>query len=146
MGAWRMSRYLISNLLGLVGAIAGGVLGFYTFRWLLGQGFYGLIIPGAFLGLGCSLLARHPSLVRGVLCAVAAFGLSQFTDWYFTVTNDSLVDFIRNGKTLYPVTMLMSAVATVVAFWLGGDAGFPGLGVRRGSRPVSSEPRSREEV
>ena len=53
-----MSRYLISNLLGLVGAIAGGVLGFYTFGWLSRQGFYGLIIPGAFLGLGCSLLAR----------------------------------------------------------------------------------------
>ena len=76
-----MSRYLISNVLGLVGAIAGGVLGFYTFRWLLGQGFYGLIIPGAFLGLGCSLL-RTASLGRSrcVLrrCrvrAVAVYGL-----------------------------------------------------------------------
>ncbi len=36
-----MPRYLISNLLGLVGAVIGGVLGFYTFRWLHGQGFYG---------------------------------------------------------------------------------------------------------
>ena len=140
-----MPRNLISNLLGLVGAIAGGVLGFYTFRWLLGQGFYGLIIPGAFLGLGCSVLARHPSLVRGVFCGAAAFVLSEFTDWYFTVTNDSFVDFIRSGKTLYPVTMLMSGVATVVAFWLGGDAGFPGFGIRRGSVPMSSKPRSREE-
>ena len=61
----------------------GGVLGFYTFRWLLGQGFYGLMIPGAFLGLGCSLLAQHPSVVRGVFCGIAAFALSQFTEWYF---------------------------------------------------------------
>jgi hypothetical protein len=140
-----MSRYLISNVLGLVGAIAGGVLGFYTFRWLLGQGFYGLIIPGAFLGLGCSLLARHPSVVRGVFCGVAAFALSQFTDWYFTVTDDPFWEFVRSGKTMTPVTMLMTAIATVVAFWLGGDAGFPGLGGRRGPLPVSSEPRSREE-
>ena len=52
-----MSRHLIiSNVLGLVGAIVGGVLGFYTFGWLLSYGFYGLMIPGAFLGLGCSLL------------------------------------------------------------------------------------------
>ena len=27
-----MPRYLVSNLLGLVGAVIGGVLGFYTFR------------------------------------------------------------------------------------------------------------------
>jgi hypothetical protein len=141
-----MSRYLISNLLGLVGAIAGGVLGFYTFRWLLGQGFYGLIIPGAFLGLGCSVLARHPSVVRGVFCGIAAFALSQFTDWYFTLTDDSLVDFVRNGKTLTPVTMLMSIVAAFVAFWLGGDAGFPGLGSRRGPMPKSSEPKSSNEA
>jgi hypothetical protein len=140
-----MSRYLISNLLGLVGAIAGGVLGFYTFRWLLGQGFYGLIIPGAFLGLGCSVLARHPSVVRGVSCGIAAFALSQFTDWYFTLTDDSFLDFVRNGKTLTPVTMLMSVVATLVAFWLGGDAGFPGLGGRRGPMPKSSEPKSSNE-
>jgi hypothetical protein len=140
-----MSRYLISNLLGLGGAIAGGVLGFYTFRWLLGQGFYGLIIPGAFLGLGCSVLARHPSVVRGVFCGIAAFALSQFTDWYFTLTDESFLDFLRNGKTLTPVTMLMSAVATLVAFWLGADAGFPGLGVGRGPMPKSSEPKSRGE-
>ena len=140
-----MSRYLISNLLGLVGAIAGGVLGFYTFRWLLGQGFYGLIIPGAFLGLGCSVLARHPSVVRGVFCGIAAFALSQFTDWYFTLTDDSFLNFIRNGKTLTPVTMLMSVVATLVAFWLGGDAGFPGLGGRRGPMPKSAEPKSNNE-
>jgi hypothetical protein len=140
-----MSRYLISNLLGLGGAIAGGVLGFYTFRWLLGQGFYGLIIPGAFLGLGCSMLARHPSVVRGVFCGITAFALSQFTDWYFTLTDESFLDFLRNGKTLTPVTMLMSAVATVVAFWLGGDAGFPGLGGRRGPVPKSSERNSSNE-
>ncbi len=125
-----MPRNLISNLLGLVGAIIGGVLGFYTFLWLLKQGYYGLIIPGAFLGLGCSLLASHRSVVRGILCGVAAFALSQFADWYCTITNASFVDFVRDGKTLTPVTMLMTGVATIVAFWTGGDAGFRGLGAR----------------
>ena len=52
-----MTRLLISNMLGLVGAIIGGVLGFYTFAWLEDKGFYGLAIPGAFLGLGCGMLA-----------------------------------------------------------------------------------------
>src|SRR5262249_19034634 len=122
-GAWLMQREYISNLLGLFGAIAGGALGFYTFRWLLGQGFYGLIIPGAFLGLGCGMLARHRSIARGVLCGIAALALSQFADWYVTITDDSFVEFIRNGKTLAPVTLLMTGIATLVAYWMGSDAG-----------------------
>jgi hypothetical protein len=141
-----MPRYLISNLLGLVGAIVGGVLGFYTFRWLLGQSFYGLIIPGAFLGLGCSLLARHPSRSRGIVCAVAALGLGLYTEWRFFpfAADDSLSYFLKNLGSLKPVTIFMSAVGALVAFWLGGDAGFPGWGGRRGPVPMSSEPRSRE--
>jgi nitrogen fixation-related uncharacterized protein len=125
-----MPRHLISNLLGLVGAVIGGTVGFYTFLWLLKQGFYGLIVPGAFLGLGCSLLASHHSVVRGILCGVAAFGLSQFADWYCTITDDSLVDFIRHGKTLTPVTLLMTGVATIVAYWTGADGGFRGRSAR----------------
>ena len=63
-----MSRYLISNLLGLVGAALGGVAGFYAYNWILNQGFVGLMIPGAFLGLGCSLLAQASvDLARGCL-------------------------------------------------------------------------------
>jgi hypothetical protein len=142
-----MSRYLISNVLGLVGAIAGGVLGFYTFQWLLGQSFYGLIIPGAFLGLGCSLLARHTSRARGIVCGIAALVLGLYTEWRFFpfVADDSLSYFLRNLSGLKPVTMLMTAIGTVVAFWLGGDAGFPGLGGRRGPLPLPSKPMSREE-
>jgi hypothetical protein len=138
-----MQRDLISNLLGLVGAVAGGALGFYTFRWLLGQGFYGLIIPGAFLGLGCGLLARHRSVVRGVLCGIAALGLSQSADWRVTITDDSFVDFVRNGKTMTPVTMLMTTVATLVAFWIGGDTPLRGLSSRGPSVRPPAEPGSR---
>jgi hypothetical protein len=136
-----MPRHLISNLLGLVGATIGGVLGFYTFLWLLRQGYYGLIVPGAFLGLGCSLLARHRSVARGLCCGVAALALSQFSDWYCTLTDDSFVNFLQGGKTMTPVTMLMTGVATFVAFWIGTDAGFPGFSTRR---PDSMSSRERE--
>ena len=57
-----MPRHLIiSNVLGLVGAIVGGVLGFYTFGWLFHYGFYGLMIPGAFPRAGVQL-GGEPSL------------------------------------------------------------------------------------
>jgi hypothetical protein len=141
-----MPRYVVSNLLGLVGAIIGGVVGFYTFRWLLDHGFYGLIIPGAFLGLGCSLMARHPSTARGVCCAIAALGLALFTDWYFTIRNDSFAQFIQNGKNFSSVSLLMIAIGTLVAFWVGKDAAARGLAVRPPAAQAASEAEPPKKV
>ena len=121
-----MTRYLVSNLLGLVGAAAGGALGFFAYNWLLTQGFVGLMIPGAFLGLGCSLLARHPSTARGVLCGAAGLVLSLFTHWYNAPTDLSFPGFVKGAWDLLPVTKLMAGLGTFIAFWLGKDAGVPG--------------------
>jgi hypothetical protein len=122
-----MSRHLIiSNVLGLVGAIVGAVLGFYTFGWLLSYGFYGLMIPGAFLGLGCSLVAQHPSTIRGILCGLAALGLAMFSEWYFGPfkADDSLSYFLSHLTSLTPVTLVMIGVGALIAFWVGKDSGF----------------------
>jgi hypothetical protein len=123
-GVWRMPRYLISNFMGLVGATIGGVLGFYTFRWLVGQGFYGLMIPGALLGLGCSLLAQHPSPARGVVCGLAALALGLVIEWNFFPFNadGSLSYFLKNVTSLKPVTLLMIGVGAFLAYWMGGEA------------------------
>src|SRR5947209_5671658 len=37
---------VISNILGLIGATAGGVFGHVLFWWIARQGFYALILPG----------------------------------------------------------------------------------------------------
>ncbi|MGP0063794.1 MAG: hypothetical protein ACLQGP_09375 [Isosphaeraceae bacterium] len=121
-----MARLLISNLLGLVGAIIGGVLGFYTFAWLEDKGFYGLAIPGAFLGLGCGMLAQHDSIPRGLLCGAGALGLSLFTEWKFHhfLVDDSFSYMMNHISEKGPVTLLMIALGTVIAFWVGKDGGF----------------------
>jgi hypothetical protein len=125
-GAQRMARHLTSNLLGLAGAAVGGALGFYTFDWLEGHGFYGLAIPGAFLGLGCGLLAQHRSLPRGILCGAAALALSVFTEWWFHpfLVDNSLVYLITHLTSKNSVTLLMIGIGTLIAFWVGKDAGF----------------------
>ena len=61
MAATRRSRATSSAL---IGAVIGGVLGYYTFKWILDHGFYGMMIPGGLLGLGCGLLAQHPFHMR----------------------------------------------------------------------------------
>jgi hypothetical protein len=128
-----MPRYLISNVLGLVGASIGGVLGFYTFGWLFGQGFYGQMIPGALLGLGCSLLAQHQSKTRGIFCGLAALGLGLYTEWKFRpfAADESLPYFLTHVTALSAVTLLMIGIGAAIAFWVGGDAGFRGLSDRR---------------
>ncbi len=121
-----MPRYVVSHLLGFVGAVVGGALGFYIFGWLARHSFYGLMIPGALLGGGCGLLARHPSQARGVVCGVAAALFSLFTEWwYFPFAADtSATFFVEHATSLSPVTWLMVVVGAFIAFWLGRDAGF----------------------
>jgi hypothetical protein len=121
-----MSRYLISNLLGLIGAALGGVAGFYTYRWVLSYNLIGGMIPGAFLGLGCSLLARHPSVARGVVCGVAGLLLGFFTDWYTNLTQQTFWEYLLDMKSINRVILLTIAIGTLIAFWLGKDAGMLG--------------------
>jgi len=75
-----MVNRVMSTTLGVIGGIVGGIFGFVLFQWILSQGLYALVIPGASIGLGCSLLARHQSTPRGVVCAVAAVALGLYTD------------------------------------------------------------------
>ena len=135
-----MARLLISNLLGLVGAIIGGVLGFYTFHWLLGHDFYGLAIPGAFLGLGCGLLSRHNSIARGILCGIAALGLSLYTEWTYMrfAVDDSFSYMVAHFMQKNTVTLIMVALGTMIAFWIGKDGGFKWLSNGR-RRPMAPE-------
>jgi hypothetical protein len=122
-GAKCMRRYVISNLLGLVGAALGGVLGFYTYCWIVSKGMVGGMIPGAFLGLGCSLLARHSSFARGVVCGVAGLVLGFFADWKTNVTTDTFLEYLQDVKNVNQVILLMILLGAAIAFWLGKDAG-----------------------
>ncbi|MCA1685150.1 MAG: hypothetical protein LC745_04035 [Planctomycetia bacterium] len=117
---------IISNVLGLIGAAAGGVFGHVLFQWIARQGFYALIVPGGMLGLGCGLLARHPSWPRGVVCGLSAVVLgfySEWSNWPFNA-DDRFSYFLAHVSDLKPVTLLMVTVGALIAFWLGKDAGY----------------------
>jgi hypothetical protein len=138
-----MKRRLISNLLGLVGAAIGGVLGFYSFGWLYDHGFYGMVIPGAFVGLGCGLLAQHRSMARGIVCGVAGLCASLFAEWWYNarfVPDNTFWNMARNIHHEGPVTLLMMAIGTIVAFWFGQDAGFGLAPWSRSYRPPAAKP------
>jgi len=132
------TRQITSNILGLIGAVAGAVLGYYTIQWLRHYNLYGMMIPGALLGLGCGLLAQHPSQVRGVICGLAAIGLGLFTEWSFFpfIDDNSPGYFLKNITALTPVTLGMIAAGAFFACWLGKDGGF--LQLPGGQRQAAS--------
>ena len=138
-----MARLLISNLLGLVGAIIGGVLGFYTFAWLRTKGSMGWRSPGPSWdwAAGCSRVTTRP--FAGCSAGVAALGLSLFTEWKF---HPFLADrqFLLPGQSPVgierPVTLLMIVLGTVIAFWVGKDGGFGSLAGRARREPPAPEP------
>ena len=121
---WR-SSVVVSNLLGTVGAIAGGILGFLVCQWIAEQGFYGMMIPGALMGFGCGLLARHKSEIRGILCGLAAFALGLFSEaWIFPFSKDhGFGYFFEHLGDLRPISWVMFIVGAGIAYYLARTPG-----------------------
>lgn len=128
---------IVSNMLGLCGAVAGGTIGYFAFFWIVNQGFYALIVPGGLLGIGCGLLARQPSHTRGLVCAVAAVALGFFTEWKFRPFNadESFTYLLQHAHQLQPVTLLMIGLGGLIAYWTSKDGDF-------GSRKVALPPEN----
>ncbi len=115
-------------VIALGGACLGGVLGFFGFSLLLGQGFYALVLPGGLLGLGAGIVPTRSILVA-VVCGLAAIALGLFTQFHFFrfPDDDSLSYFLSHLGSLRPVTLLMIAVGGVIGFYVPFRRRLPGI-------------------
>ena len=103
----------------LVGAVVGGLIGYFAFFWIAQQGFYGIALPGGLLGLGAGCVAcrwRWPAVV----CGVRALALSLFTEWKFApfLKDESLSYFLLHLHEKATVKLLMIAAGTFIGFWV----------------------------
>ncbi len=105
-----------NHVLTLTAAVAGGVIGYFAFQWLLGYGLYAMILPGGLVGLGAGI-GKSKSLVIAVACGLIALAFGIFTRWRFNV-DVSLGYFLTHLSDLSPVTLLMLAVGTFIGFWV----------------------------
>lgn len=118
---------VVGHLRCMVGAAIGGCVGYFAFGWILSQGFYAMIIPGAALGFVAGKMSPDQSTARGIVCAVLATGLGLFTEWKFFpfVKDGSLQYFILHIHDVRPIGLLM-----ILA---GGYFGYHfGMGTPRG--------------
>lgn len=106
---------------GIAGMVAGGVVGYFAFSWLLGFGMYAMLLPGALVGLGCGNLSRGYSIVLGCIAGVSALALGIFLEWTFLpfAADESLGFFLANLHQLTPITMLMIIGGAILGFVFG---------------------------
>jgi len=106
---------------GLAGAVAGGIAGYLLFRWLYTNGLYGVMIPGAFVGIGAGLATRGKSIPMGIICAVAAVALGIYSEWSIGrfKQDPSLLFFITHVHHLPAVKLLFIGLGSACAYWFG---------------------------
>jgi hypothetical protein len=106
---------------GLAGALAGAVLGWFAFNWLIGQGLYGLALPGALVGFVCGAVSGGASLANAIFCTLIALVLMLVLEWkhFPFVADERFGYFVKHLHELRGITWLMVVLGAVLAFWLG---------------------------
>jgi hypothetical protein len=112
--AWKNLR------VGLAGALAGGVVGYFAFSWALGQGFYAPVLPGGMVGIGGGLLVKDRSVLRATVCGLLALGLGGFAEWRLRpfIADHSLGYFLTHLHQLSPLTLVAVIGGGVLGYWL----------------------------
>jgi hypothetical protein len=108
-----------NNCLALLGALVGGVLGYFAFVWIANQGFYAMVLPGGLLGLGAGVV-KNKSIFIAIICGLAATALGVFTEWDlapFRVDN-SFGYFVAHLYKLKPLTLILIALGGLIGFWV----------------------------
>jgi hypothetical protein len=112
---------LVGILRGVVGAVLGGVVGYYLYDWMLSYGFYALILPGTLVGVGFGLLSRQKCVLCAIACGVVGLALGMFAEWrvFPFIEDDSFGFFLMHLHQLRPVTLLLIGLGGLFSFWFG---------------------------
>ncbi|MBS0206008.1 MAG: hypothetical protein JSS49_24210 [Planctomycetes bacterium] len=107
-----------NNILALVAAVAGATVGYFGFGWMLKQGFYALILPGAFAGLAASHF-HSKSIAVSIASGLVALAAGLLAECHFHpwIKDQSLTYFLAHVHQLKPLTLIMLSVGTIMGFW-----------------------------
>lgn len=102
-----------------LGGVIGGFLGSLIFAWVLKQGLYAMILPGALVGFGASF-GKSSSMLVPIVCGISALLLGFFCEWkHFPFTADaSLGYFLQHLHQLRPITLIMIVAGGFLGFWI----------------------------
>ena len=117
--AGNILNHVIGDVLTVAFGCAGGVLGYLGFVWLIGQGFYALVLPGGLVGL-VGGIPRSQSLVGPLLCGMVAIVAGLVAEYRFGpfLADPSFGYFLSHALELRPVTLLLIGIGGVIGFWV----------------------------
>ena len=104
------------DLLALVYAAIGGVIGYYGVGWIATQGFYAMMLPGGLLGYAAGF-AKSRSIAVPIICGIAATLLGFYSEWQ-TFWNVDLNGFLNLIPDLEPISLIMIALGGFLGFWI----------------------------
>ncbi len=97
--------------LGLAAALAGAALGHRAVGWMLGQGFYAMMLPGTLVGVGGGLFLPDRSRTWGAFVGTLALMAGLYTEWDYMpfIKDPGFGYFLAHCGDLKPVSLLMIA-------------------------------------
>jgi hypothetical protein len=107
------------NLLVLIGAVAGGLIGYFGFLWIARQGFYALVLPGGLVGFGAGLSPNKSTAVC-LVCGFLALTAGFLAEWKFApfISDGTVGYFVTHLHQLQPITLIMIALGGFIGFWV----------------------------
>lgn len=106
--------------LGIIGAAAGGVVGYFVFYWIWKQGYNVSVLPGTLLGLGGGLLLRQQSMLMSIICGVGGLAIGVVSQWRVLYQYEEFGFFLSNNVSQLPWQVLLGlAAGTLLAAWFG---------------------------
>ena len=106
-------------VLGILGGLAGGAIGFFACQWLVDQSLYSVVLPGVLVGLGFAFAARKKHIAFGIISAIMGLVAGLVTEWRVYSNEPSFFKLVGELKDDSIVTWLMLGVGTVLAFSFG---------------------------
>ena len=109
----------VAHLRGILGMVVGAVAGYFVFVWLVGQGFYALVLPGAMLGLGCGYASQIRSPWLAAIGGVAAALLLIYCEWkiFPFVADESFTYFVTHLYQLRGLTLIFLLLGILAGAW-----------------------------
>jgi hypothetical protein len=111
----------LNYLLGILGGIAGGAVGYFVFFYATRQGLYPMVLPGALVGLGCGAMLGTKSNAMGIICGLSALALGLFIEWQFAPfeRDRSLGFFLSHINQLRSMTLILIVLGALLAYAFG---------------------------
>lgn len=111
----------LNYVLGILGGIAGGAVGYFVFFYAIRQNLYPMVLPGALVGLGCGAMLGTKSNAMGVVCGLSALVLGLFIEWQFAPfeRDRSLGFFLTHINQLRSMTLILIGLGAMLGFAFG---------------------------